>query len=277
LQIISWMNLFGSLYFNLQVDLKMHIVAIHRLIGDKQGLTVELSAALGVTNFEALARLRVPGSGPFVVGIFAEKEQAGELDSKLLSRGFSTLTLSSAEIESEANQQFARRFELGEQALRIETTSAERFMVPYEDVEIIMRGTVIWSSTTMESKNEHKFDLATAVVSGGLKIMKTTKTVREVTREDRKGFINLYSGASPIFAFSENGMVYDALGPSRALSSSANFLQFLAELRKRCSSARYDDRLLNKAGVTALLGPRLNPEEHLYIATALLAKALRKR
>jgi len=269
------MNLFGSLYFDLQVNLTMHIVAIHRLIGDKQGLTVELSAALGVTNFEALARLRAPGSGPFVVGFFAESAQASELESKLSSRGFSTLTLSSAEIESEANQRFARRFELGDQALRIETNSGEGFTVPYEGVEIIVRGTVISSSTTMESKKEHKFALATAVVSGGLKMMKTTKTTREVTREDRKGFINLYSGASPILAFSENGPVYDALGPLRALSSSANFLQFLAELRKRCPSARYDDRLLNKAGLAALLGPRLNPEEHLVIATALLVKALR--
>ena len=270
------MDLFGSLYFNLQVDLTMQIVAIHRLIGDKQGLTVELSAALGVTNFEALARLRAPGSGPFVVGVFAENDQASELESKLSSRGFSTLTLSSAEIESEANQRFTRRFELGDQALRIETTSDERFTIPYEGVGIIVRGTVISSSTTMESKKEHKFDLATAVVSGGLKMMKTTKTTREVTREDRRGFINLYSGASPMLTISENALVYDALGPSRALSSSANFLQFLAELRKRCSSARYDDRLLNKAGVAALLGPRLNPEEHLVIATALLAKALRK-
>jgi len=254
----------------------MHIVAIHRLIGDKQGLTVELSAALGVTNFEALARLRAPGSGPFVVGVFAEDDKASELESRLASRGFSTLTLSSAEIEREANQLFVRRFELGDQALRIETTSGERFTVPYQDADIIVRGTGISSSTSMESRKERKFDLATAVVSGGLKVMKTTKTDREVTREDRKGFFNLYSGASPILAFSENGLVYDALGPSRALSSSANFLQVLAEVRKRCPGARYDDRLLNKAGAAALLGPRLNPEEYLVIATALLAKALRK-
>ena len=77
-----------------------------------------------------------------------------------------------------------------------------------------------------------------------------------------------------IVAFYENAVVYEGLGSSRALSRSANFLQLLAELRKRSPAARFDDRLLNKAGAAALLGNRLDPERHMVIATALLSKTL---
>jgi len=254
----------------------LHIVAIDGLSGEKLARATELSAALGATTFEAQARLRSPGSGPFIVNIFAAKGQAEELASGLVARGFTTATLSSAEIEAEANQLIVRRFELEDQALRVETTSGEALTVSYREVELLLRGTGITSSTSMETRKERKLDLGAAVISGGLKMMKTTTTKREVTSEEREAFFNLYVGMGPTLAFYENGLVYDGLGPSRALSRSANFLQLLAELRKRCPGARYDDRLQNKAGAVALLGPRLNPEEHLVIATALLAKTLRK-
>jgi len=39
--------------------------------------------------------------------------------------------------------------------------------------------------------------------------------------------------------------------------------------------ARYDECLMNRAAQAALLGHLLNPEEHLIVATALLAKVLR--
>ncbi len=253
----------------------MYIVAIHNLKEDKQNRAGELSAVLRVTNLEALSRLRAPESGPFVLGVFAGKEEAEGLKGRLISSGFDVLMLGPGEIEAEADQRLVRKFELGEQALSAGTSAWENLAIPYRDVDLIVRGIGISSSTSMETREERKFDLATAVVSSGLKVMKTVKTVHQVTKEEREGFFNLYAGAGPILAFHENGVVYDGLGPSRTLSRSSNFLQVIAELRKRCPGARYDDRLLNRARASALLGPRLDPEEPLVIATALLAKTLR--
>ncbi len=253
----------------------MYIVALHNLNEDKQNRAGELSAALGVTNYEALSRLRAPGSGPFVLAVFAAKEEAERLEGRLRAAGFDVLALGPGELEAEADQRFVRRFELGGEALKVETTAGESLAVSYHHMDLIVRGIGITSSTSTETRKEKQFDLATAVMSNGLKMMKTVKTTREVTREEREGFFNLYAGAGPTLAFYETGLAYDGLGPSRALSRSANLLQLIAELRRRCPGARYDDRLLNKAGVSALLGPRLNPEEHLVIATALLAKGLR--
>ena len=106
-------------------------------------------------------------------------------------------------------------------------------------------------------------------------ISKTTKTVREVTTQQREGFFSLYAGEGPPLFFNENVLAYETLGPALRLSRGANFLYLLAELRRRCPGAVYDERLVNRAGQATLLGPSLTPEEHLVVATALLAKVLR--
>ena len=253
----------------------MHVVAIHSLAADKEKRALELAAVLGVTVFEALSRLRAFGLGPLVVGVFGERAQADTLSAKLESGGFRSLVLSADEIEAGAHEHIVRRFALGEQDLQVEPQEGGTIIVPYRDIDLILRGTGISSSSSTETTKQRKFDLGTAVVSGGLKMTQTTKTVREVTTEEREGLLRPFGGMGLIFLFRENGLVYDALGSLRGLSRSGNFINTLSELRRRCATALYDERLLNRAGLAALLGPRLNPEQHSVVAFALLAKALR--
>jgi hypothetical protein len=255
----------------------MHLVAIHDLKEDKQNLASALAAALKVTVFEALSRLRAPGTGPLVVGVFAEQEQAKRLAEHLESNGFPSVILTAAEIEAEAGQWNVRRFGFSDEDLHVESDEGGSLTVAYQNIVLILRGIGISSSTSTETSKQRKFDLGTAVLSGGLKMTKMTKTTREVTNEQREGFLNVYGGGSPTLAFHENSLVYDALGPARGLSRSANFVQLAAELRRRCPVAQYDESLLTRAGSAALLGPLLSPEEHLVVATALLAKVLRDR
>jgi hypothetical protein len=253
----------------------MHVVALYNLKDDKQILADALAAALKVTNYEALSRLRAPGGGPFVVGVFAEQEQAAALAGLLGSGGFSAVVLSAAELESEAGQWSIRRFGLNERELSVESSDGQSRVFAYQDIDLIIRGTGISRSTSTETKKERKFDLGAAVLSSGLKMTKMTKTTREVTNEEREGFFTLYAANITTLLFRENNLVYDALGSARGLSRSANFAQLTAEMRRRCPTALYDDRLLNRAGTAALLGPSLSPEDNLVVATALLAKVLR--
>jgi hypothetical protein len=253
----------------------MHIVAVHNLRDDKQNMAEALAAILKGTTFEALSRLRAPGSGPFVVGVFAEQAHAAALAGELESGGFSAAVLSGGELEAEAGQWSIRRFGLNEQDLSVESADGRSLTLAYQDIGLILRGIGISSSTSTETTKERKFDAGAALLSGGLKMTKTTKTAREVTKEEREGFFTLYAANNPTLLFRENSLVYDALGSGRGLSRSANFAQLTTELRRRCPAARYDDRLLNRAGVAALLGPSLSPEGHLVAATALLAKVLR--
>ncbi len=253
----------------------MYIVAINGLTGNKEDRVADLATALGVTNYEALARLRPPGTGPFIVGVSVQEDRAAGLAQDLAARRFSLVTLSPAEIDAEADRRIARRFALEALALRIDTAWGESLSIPYGDVKLFLRAVGIATSTSKERRTERKFDLATAVISSGLKMTKKVTTTKDVSQEKRENFFNLYADAAPVCSFYENNLHYEGLGPGLASSRSANFLQLLAELRKRCPAAPCDDRLLNKAGAAALLGPRLDPEEHMIIATALLSKALR--
>lgn len=253
----------------------MHVIAIYNLKENKQDLSGALAAVLKVTPFEALSRLRAPGNGPYVVGVVAEKEEARRISDALGSNGFTPVTLSDEEIEAEAEQWTIRRFDFSEQNLTVESNDGRRLTIAYREIRLLLRGIGISSSSATETFKKRTLDLTSAVISGGLKITKTTKAEREVTKEEREGFVTLYASGHPTLAFRENGLVYDSLGPSRGLSRSANFIQLIAELRRRCPTARYDERLLNRAGQAALLGPLLSPDEHVVIATALLAKVFK--
>ena len=252
----------------------MHIVAIHDLNENKESLAKVLAACLGVTMYEAAARLRLPGSGPLTVAVFAEEERAAGLLEKLQAAGFKTSILTAGEIETEGRALIVRRFSLGESGLDITTEKGDGSSVPFQEIDLILRGTAIARSITTETVKNRSVSPGRAVLSGGLLITKTDKNVREVTTEERQGFVNLYAGGRSTLVFRENTLMYDSLGPARKPSRAANFIYLIAELRRRCPDALYDERLLSRAGQAALLGPSLNPEEHLIVATALLRKVL---
>ena len=105
-------------------------------------------------------------------------------------------------------------------------------------------------------------------------ITKTAKAVQEVAIEERTAFFNLYAGDNRVIVFRENTLLFDSLGPALQPSRTLNFTYLIAELRRRSPHAGYDERLLTRPAQIALLGPTLNPEEHLSVATALLAKTL---
>jgi hypothetical protein len=253
----------------------MYVVAIHDIGGDKEHLAKALSSALGKTLFEARARLNAPGSGPFVVGMFGAEAGADGLVEKLRAGGFHAVVLGEDDIRRAGDGLQVRRFDLGERELRVESSNGESRTAAYSGIDLILRGTGITSSTSTETTKQRTFSLGRAILSSGLSVTKTTKTVREVTDQAREGFFILYAGDGRPLAFRENGLLYDSLGPARKPSRSANFALILAELRSRCTTAKYDEKLLSRPGQAALLGPSLDPEEHLVVATALLAKVLR--
>jgi len=253
----------------------MHIVAIYNLPKEKEALAATLAATLGATVYEALARLKSPGQGPFVVGVSAASEQAEELCRRLGTNGFDAFLLKAGEIESGEKQLIVRKFMLGENKLTAESGPADRLEVDYTGIYLIIRGTSMAQTTTTESIKQNKFSPATAILSGGLKMTQKTEKIVESTTQHREGFFLLYSRDQKTLLFRENGLVYDSFGPALRTTRQANFSYLLEELRRRGPQACYDDRLLTRAGQTQLLGPSLNPEKYLDVATSLLAKLLR--
>jgi hypothetical protein len=253
----------------------MNVVAIHSLAEDKQSLGGKLAAALGVTAFEALSRLRIPGNGPLVVAVFAEPEPAGRLVEKLRAAGFHPTLLTADEISTEAGLPLVRRFRLDGETLHVDTLQGGSIDIAYRGIRLVLRGTRVVRSTSTETVKNRSFNLSRAVLSSGLMLTKTTKTLRETTNETREGFFALYAAdGKTAMVFNERGLVYDSLGSARQPASSANLVYLVGELRRRCEDAVCDERLLTRAGQAALLGPLLSPEAHLSVATCLLAKVL---
>jgi hypothetical protein len=255
----------------------MHVVGIHSLKDDKESLAGSLAAVLGVTVYEALSRLRAPGSGPLIVAVLAEKERAVYLVEKLRSTGFKALMLTGDEIENEGNALIVRRFSFGERGLGVTTEKGDSFDISFQNIDVILRGTDIFREVTTETVKKRSLSLERAVLSGGMMISKTTKSVRETATEERQGFANIYPADGTVLVFRENKLVYDSLGPELRPSRVANFNNVVSELVRRCTGALYDARLLNRAAQAALLGPSLRPEEHLIVATALLSKVFRDK
>lgn len=254
----------------------MHIVAIHTLPDKKEALAGALSAALECTAYEALSRLRVPGSGPLVVGVSAAIEPAEELTKKLRAKGFDSLLLKENEIESGSARFVVRKFMFGEAALIAGSKLAESLAIDYGSIDLFIRGTSIEEATEKESIKEKKFDAGMALITGGLKMTKTTKKILESATQTRESFLLLYAGEHPTLLFREGALVYDSLGAAMQPTRQANFSHLVEELRRRCPDALYDDRLSTRAGQLQILGPVLSPEEHLDAAISLLAKFLRQ-
>jgi len=252
----------------------MHVVAIHSMGQDRETCAAALASALGMTRYEALSRLRSPGNGPFTVGVFAEQERAMQIEEKLRSAGFSSVVLTEAEIIAERTPLIARKFDLSLSELEVITETGESLFISFQNIRLMLRGIGIVRGTTTETVKNRSLSLGRAVMSSGLMLTRTTKTVQEVATEERTAFFNLYAGDNPAIVFRENALVYDSLGPVLQPSRALNFIYLLAELRRRCPDAQYDERLLTRPAQVALLGPTLNPEEHLSVATALLAKTL---
>jgi hypothetical protein len=251
----------------------MQVVGIYGLTEQRKNRSADLARVLGATAYEAASRLRVPGSGPIVIAVVADPQNASDLAAKLNAADFPAFVLTAAEIEAGAGQLPVRKFSLTGQGLIVESAGGG-IEVPYGDVRLILRGTSIATTTSIETSKERKFSLERALLSGGVMLTRNTKTVREKTAEEREVFFTLYAKARPSLLFCEKALSYDSFGPARKPSSSANMAFLISELRNRCPSAGYDDRLLTRASQAALLGPTLRPEGHLAVAVALLANIL---
>lgn len=252
----------------------MNIIAIHNLPEKKEMLAETLADAMNSTVYETLSRLKAPGSGPFVVSTSAAIGQAEELITRLRARGFHAVLLKDDDVESEAARFVVRKFRLNADALIVESRTEENLDVDYSSIRLLLRGTSIAQTTLTETVKEKKFNPGMALITGGLKMTRTTEKILESTTQTREGFFHLYAGEQQTFIFREGGLVYNSLGAALQPTRQANFSYLITELRRLSPEAFYDDRLLSRAGQVQLLGPSLSPEKHLDIATSLLAKLL---
>jgi len=253
----------------------MYFLSIHNLPENRAAFAPALASALGITSYEASIRLRVSGSGPFVIATFGERAAADEANRKLKASRLSTVMLSDEEAASSQKGFSARTFRFNEHTLQAESRQKETLAVDYQKIFLIIRGMGIKQEISTETTKERKFNLGKAVLSGGLIISKTVKTTEQKITEEREGFLFVYADGALPLVFKEGALDYSSLGPALQPSRTANFTALLAELRRRAPQARFDDRLTTRAGQVQLLGPSLDVQRYIGVAIELLVRALR--
>ncbi len=246
----------------------MHVVAIY---GARPGDSSQVEAlAKGLACGAYDARARLTHDGPSVVAVHRERGPMEGTATRLRTLGFQVVIVDSEQVEQPERWHSVRTFELLPPGWRITMRGGRRVAIPWPDVTLIARGTGITETTSTEVVKGKKLAVGRAIATGGLVRNKKTKKEVSHSRSEREGFLHVYARGS-VSVVRETAVDYGGLEDGLQLSRAANFLALLQTLRQRAPRAVFDDSLLTRVGQARVLGPQLDPQRYLRLASALVS------
>ncbi len=217
----------------------MFIVAIAELKGDIDNALGSLSQALETTAYEL--KLVFNAGFPAVVCVTADEKIAFRARQAIAAQGHVPVLCDRAAVCSSSNMSDLHNFELGSESLIAERNSSAQ--VRYGDISVLLRATHRSTSEAREQVRERQFRPMAAVLSGGLVLTKTTKKTVTSTTAFNEQVLYVFSRTEAPMILRERSAIYTALGAKRSATSFENFTIVIEELRRRCPSAIYDERL----------------------------------
>lgn len=254
----------------------MQIIAIDNIQGDMAMRAKELAAVLGVTPYEARARVNIPSGGPAVVASFANDDLAANCAKDLSTAGFDTLCLDSIELENDQNRFIVQRLNFSDEGLILSDQNGKLLTLNYSSIVLLLRGAGIINTVQCETITTKKFAVGRALATGGLMMRKKVTSTSQSVDSERQPFCHLYVQDLPAMVLRQDMLDYTALGSECKLSRGENFNWICAELRRLCNSACWDDRLQTRPGLAQLLGPVFDPECDLDLAISVVVKSCLK-
>jgi hypothetical protein len=254
----------------------VHAIVVDHLAGDPAVNARTLAQVLGNTIYECRVFANAPHGGPVVVECHARSSDAEAVSARLRAAGLVARAVDVA-TETEVLRFVARTFELGTSALSVHARDGRSLELPYQDIDVLVRGSRMEHEVHTETTTSRKLDVGRAVLTGGLMVTRTEKTTRTTTSTDAQGFVVVWAGPQVAVVLEEQELQYQSLGPAMQPSRTANFAVVLNALRQRCGHARWDDRLLRRGAQQQLLGPTLDADQHLGLAIALVAMSVRSK
>jgi hypothetical protein len=253
----------------------MFVVAIYGWQEETGELAQTLAGALGIMAFEA--RQRLIGGGPSVVASFAEEQQAKTLADTINDVGIKTIVVDAKPVRLRDCFFFVRRFEFAARELKIESHTGQHVTIRYAEMELLITGTSVVSSSETKTVVEKKFSLGKTLLSGGIPMTKKVERQEEVSSEESEQLLYLYAHDRPAAVFSLNGLNYDGLGAEMKLSRNLNFAHLLSQIRVHAPGAVFDDRLLSRVNQSRLLGSVQGRATSIDLAAEILAHCLLAR
>ncbi|HEV7735343.1 MAG TPA: hypothetical protein VGR62_24435 [Candidatus Binatia bacterium] len=245
----------------------MYVVALRQVDGTPEAL----AEVMGSSIFDARPHLHA--RGPRVLATFAANEDATRLATALVAAKFDAFVLDLAP-ESQV-EVVPRSFVLRPDGVQVTLRDGLPLAVRFDRIQVLLRGTRMAQERHTEVTHHRKLSIERAVLTGGLIMTKTEK--KEVTRtiDQREGFLHVRAAGVSAVELRESELLYDGLGAQREPTRTGNFAKLVAILREGAPQARWDDRMLARAGQLEVLGTVLTPENDLDVAIAVLDHVLR--
>lgn len=247
----------------------MHVVVIYHWQEVTPELAQKLATVLGITAFDA--RQRLVGKGPAVVASFADPGHAESILLALKQGGFRGIVLNASAMSIGKPDFVVRHFVLEEDVIRVADAGGRKGAIAYSRIKLLLPAMRISGNSETNTVTERKFSMGKTLMAGGLPMTKKIQHKQVVSAEQREKVLYLCIGDQTRVVCPQEGMTYNGLGQQMRPSGEMNFNYLVSELRQRCPSAFYDERLLKRAAQVKLLGPMLNPDNHLDLAVEILA------
>ena len=248
-----------------------YIVVVGNMSGPVEVLARALAEATGRTPYEMRMRASVPHGGPTIIGTYGTLEMATKVADRLRTANLTVWVNTPQAFVKRWRYRVARYIELSD-SITIEDRGGVRTTIPTTRVMAVISGMGHWTETHLETKTTRKLNVKRAMV-GLVSFSKVTTTHQKTTKGGNR-FLAIYTGSDCVL-FKEEELLYDRLGSLMQPSRTANFMVIKREIERRLSHAKFDDRLLTRAGQTQILGGSVfTPEEDGDLAAALVVQSL---
>ncbi len=233
----------------------MHVVALSRWGAPMEAELAALAPWFGITPYDL--RLRAAAGLPALLLSTADGSAAAQLVSRLRARGHGAVTCDTSDAAGAAVQQ-ARDFSFEPSTLRGQDSTGQPYELPYVDIAGLVRAVSVEGSQNVVTVTEKKLNVGMAVMSGGLKMSKSTTRTTRSESEQRQQLLYVFKhGRAASLVFGELSLRYQGLGAALKPTTLHNFLALVEALKSRAPHALYDQRFLTqkrKVGIAATGG-----------------------
>jgi len=218
----------------------MKLVAIVRAPAHADEAARALADAAGLTLAEA--RMRLAPEPPALVARL-EPDKADALVKALRQASLAALAVD-AHFPTDRDRTIVRSCSWDHRGVTFTSRAGDSMVVSWGEVVAILRGVRASRCQVEQVEKAKRLSVGTAVVTGGLKMTRTsTKTVRS-SEESTEQVILLFARDGGAAVLTEGEVEFSCLGPSMQPSSTGNMVELARRLRDGAKGAFYDERLL---------------------------------
>lgn len=190
----------------------------------------------------AEARMRLAPEPPAVLAR-VEAAAADILVGVLRQAGLAALAIE-LPVPSDDDRILARTFAISEAGAAFVSRGGDTMQVGWDEVTAVLRGVRSRRADVETTEKSRHFSPGAAVITGGLKMTRTTTATVRTTEESIEQVLLVLARDGRVAELAESRLDFSCLGARMQPSSAANLLEIARLLRERAKGALHDDRLV---------------------------------